>query len=159
MASIVPLLTELMDIASTVTSFGDRKFTVFSMDELRQKAEGAGFPMIAVGFEEAMPADNTNAGINAQGRTAQPCDVVPSDIRFTIIVGVEYNWATVDNSNTNLVALNLLDEVRGKLQGYSGVNPAPWRWAGDQAVPSEIDGVIFYAQQWETRVVLKGDNA
>ena len=157
-ATTAQLLQELLETAQSVETFGDRSFKIFNMEEIKQRAEFQGYPVVVVGYEGAIPAPG-NQGLGAQGRASGACDAVIVNKRFTIMVGVEYNYqGELDDDNKD-VATDLLDEVRGKLLGFQGVNSKPWRFVAEGPSNDYLDGVIFYAQTWETQSTLTGNDA
>lgn len=156
-ASTAKLLNELMEKVQLVKSFGDRSFSIYNMDELAQVSAGSGYPIVAVGYEGTNPRPNKNA--DSRGTNIGAQDVLNVNKRFTIIVGVEYNWQGEVDVDNKKVATDLLDEIRGKLLGFRGVNERPWEFVGEAPIDTVVDGVIYYAQQWETNAIIKGEDA
>ena len=155
MATIRELANELMEVVSKVESFGDRNFSIYNIDELAEVGEGAGYPQVAVGYEATNPVGNQ--GMDAGGRPTGPASAANVNYRFTILVGVEYNWQGEQDSDTKFTATDLLDQVRSALIGLVGVNSRPWRFIAEGPIDTVVDGVIFYAQIWETTSVVKGN--
>jgi len=151
---------ELIDVVSALDGFDDRVFSVYNMDELEEKASISGFPIVAIGFERAVPSPG-NQGVTAEGRTKTGSDDrMLVNKRFTIVVGVDYNWNGEGESGSRAVATDLLDDIRRALLGYVGVNKGrPWRFVGEGPTDTALASVIFYAQTWETTTLITGGNA
>jgi hypothetical protein len=149
---LVDELVERVRLASA--SFGDRLYTVYNLEDIGTVNENAGYPLAAVGYEGATPAAG-NAAAGAEGRTTFGGDTLLVVRRFSVIVAVEYNWNN-EFEDQKQVATDLLDAIRPKLLGFKGVNDRPWRFVGEGPTSESIDGVIFYAQIWETMSVEKG---
>jgi hypothetical protein len=74
------------------------------------------------------------------------------NVRFSVIVAVEYYVNNeLDDQKRN--AMDLLGLVRGQLIGFMGVNNKPWRFVSEGPIADSLDGVILYAQMWETTTV------
>ena len=80
------------------------------------------------------------------------CDTLLVNVRFSVIVAVEYYWNN-ELDDQKRTAMDLLSSVRGQLLGYMGVNNKPWRFVSEGPIQDSIDGVILYAQLWETTTV------
>lgn len=145
-------IVERVRLAST--AFADRLYSVYNLEEIGSVNENAGYPLAAVGYEGATPAAG-NASAGAEGHLRIGGDTLLVVRRFSVIVAVEYNWNN-EFEDQKQVATDLLDAIRPKLLGFKGVNDRPWRFVGEGPTSESIDGVIFYAQMWETTSVEKG---
>jgi len=149
------LMDEILAQAQAVAlqSFQDRMFTVHDMTDALARIENQGFPVALIAYEGMEPVGG-NDGLTSAGRaTAAPRDTLLVNVRFSVIVAVEYGWNN-EQDDQKRDALRLLSVVRRQLHGYVGVNSRPWRFVTEGPMPVEdMDGVIFYAQMWETTTV------
>jgi len=156
MTTIALLENELLERIQTVPQFGDRGFSIFNLDEVGDiAAAGVGFPLAAVAYIGTVPRENSvNTTSGVQSAAA---DIIMVQKQFAVLVAVEYNWS--DTENTKVVATDLLDQVRGKLLGFKGVNKRPWTLLDEGPAESNIDAAILYMQTWATLTHDKGDSA
>jgi hypothetical protein len=154
--SIAVLEAELVSKVQEVAALSERSFSVYNMDEILSITDdGFGFPLAGVAYLGTSPRQNSVEGTSGVPRGAT--DLVMVDKQFAILVGVEYNWS--DGENTKPVATDLLDAVRGKLLGFSGVSRRPWRLIDEGPTNSSLNGAILYMQIWETTSIDQGDSA
>lgn len=135
-----------------IDDFQDRIFSVFDMEEVAARIQNQGFPVVLVAYEGMDPQEG-NQGMTARGSAkAASQDTLLVNVRFSVIVAVEYYWNNeVDDQKRN--AMDLLGSVRGQLIGFMGVNNKPWRFVTEGPISDSLDGVILYAQMWETTTV------
>lgn len=152
--TIHQLAAELVTQIELLPSIKKRGFYVFDMDDAEQKADIGGYPICVVAYEgigEMVPL-NSGRG-RPQGNNSVPGAILAQMV-FSVVVGVEYHAAGQDD--TKSYATDLLDETRGWLLGFHGVNPRPWVILGENPVPGNSEGVIWYGQQWATDVAMLG---
>lgn len=157
MTSIAALENELLGIVKSVTSVGERGYSVYNLDEVGDIAsKGSGFPLAAVAYIGTVPRENS---VHPSGGAKQqaPAGMAYVLKQFAILIAVEYNWTT--GEDTKPVATDLLDDVRGKLLGFSGVNARPWQLVDEGPANSNISGAILYMQTWQTSCIDKGNSA
>ena len=135
-----------------IDDFQDRIFSVFDMEEVAARIQNQGFPVVLVAYE-GMDPNEGNQGLNARGTPVTASqDTLLVNVRFSVIVAVEYYWNNeVDDQKRN--AMDLLSSIRGQLIGFMGVNNKPWRFVTEGPISDSLDGVILYAQMWETTTV------
>jgi hypothetical protein len=152
---VADLLTELVTEVTAISDFRGRGYTIYSIEEVTDMIEqGLSYPLACVAYIGAEPVQNNVVGASGKGRG--PVDSALVEKRFSILIGVEYNW--VDAENTMPVATDLLDGVRGRLMGFQGVGGRPWRFLAESRLDSNIVGVIFYEQVWATSCIEKGNS-
>jgi hypothetical protein len=146
--TIAALLAELVQRVKTRKEFEDRAFEIYNTDDLSIQMAVQGTPAVGVGYERCdaiePPAAKTQVASNV--KTA----FLYYTLTFSILVGVEYEPGQTED--TKHLATDLLDAVRKCLIGFKGINGKPWRFAGEQPVGSDVRGVIWYGQLWETDV-------
>lgn len=144
------IITQIETVASE--DFQDRIFSIFNMEEVASRIQNEGFPIVLVAYEGMDPATG-NDGMTSRGRaTGGPNDTLLVNVRFSVIVAVEYNWSA-EIDDTKRSALTVLSLVRRQLLGFLGVNDRPWRFVTEGPISDSNDGVILYAQLWETTIV------
>lgn len=138
--------------AVAIDQFQDRIFSIFDMEEMAARIQNQGYPLVMVAYEGMDPIDG-NQGMTARGTArAASQDTLLVNVRFSVIVAVEYYWNN-ELDDQKRTAMDLLGSVRGQLIGYLGVNNKPWRFVSEGPIQDSIDGVILYAQLWETTTV------
>jgi hypothetical protein len=146
--TIAVLLAELVDRVKTRKEFSDRAFSVYNGDDLSMKMSSQTTPAAGVFYERCSPIEPPNT------KTMQASNVKTSflyyTLTFSILIGVEYS--PDGDTDVKPIATDLLDAVRKCLIGFKGVNGKPWRFTGEQPVGSDVRGVIWYGQTWETDV-------
>lgn len=147
-ATVAQMMEELVTLVKTAPSIGAKGFSVFNLEELFTFVGAVGYPLAGVTFEGISKQDNSVHG-QPNNKTA-----VYLTAYFTIVVGISYRYATTDD--TKPIATDLLDEVRGIVLGYKGVNNRPWILSGETPIETDIEGAIFYGQTWETEFPVIG---
>jgi len=146
--TIAQLLDELVVRVKTRKEFGNRAFEIYNIEDLGHQMALQTTPAVAIGYERCDTLDSPSQ------RTQVPSNVKTTflyyTLTFSILIGVEYN--PTGTTDTKVIATDLLDAVRKCLIGFKGVNGKPWRFAGEQPVGSDVRGVIWYGQLWETDV-------
>lgn len=146
--TIAELITELVDTVGALPEFQDRKFSIYDMDDMSEKAAMQSTPIVGVGYESMEP------GALPDQRTTPPANIkttlLYTTVSFSILVGIEYSAQA--GTDTKPIATDLLDAVRRCLIGFKGVNGKPWRFAGERPAGSDDRGVIWYGQLWQTDV-------
>lgn len=145
--TIQQLTDEIIARVKEVVDLSDSSFSVFDVEELTQYSSVVPFPLAGVTYEGSNPQDDI------QGQRKQRSAIFVT-VYFTITVAVNYHSGT-GNDNKG-IATDLLDGVRSSLLGYSGVNTRPWRFSGEQPLQTDLEGVIFYGQMWETDLPVIG---
>ena len=143
--TIAALLQEIIDRVELAPSFTDNSYSIFNMEEIGERLTIQGFPLAAVSYEGA---DNRGSGID----NTKNCSASVVTLHYSIVIAVEY--ASISPDDSKQVATDLLDEIRGVVLGFKGINTRSWRFAGESPVDSEIEGVIFYSQLWETDITV-----
>lgn len=154
MATVAELVEEVVTLVSTLPAFTDpnvvKSFSIFNLDDLKSIAEFGGLPIVGVAYEGANVVDNS---ANPVARKAHSAALYT--VRISVIIAMEYGSAAgVPDPKPD--ATNLLDEARGVLLGYKGINSRPWRLIGESPMTGELEGVIFYGQIWETEIPIVG---
>lgn len=154
------LIRELYDLVAAVPEFSERAWSIYDLEDLSEKSQFAGFPVVGIAYEGTAPADQSassagnfkSAAAQANQRQCQAAALLEQ--KFSIIVGIEYNPTGNDDGtdDNKAVATDLLDEIRAAIIGYKGVNTRPWLLEGEAPTGSEIEGVIWYGQIWKTTV-------
>lgn len=142
MTTIAQLAAELVTQVKTVADLQESSFSVFDVEELMDYAKVVDFPLAGISWEGSTQQDRI------QGTAPSHRSAVFVTTYFTVIVGVNYRAGTGEDNK--VVATDLLDGVRSAVLGYQGVNTRPWRFSGEQPLPTDLEGVIFYGQMWET---------
>jgi hypothetical protein len=147
--SIADLLAELVSVVGALPEFEDRKFSIYDMDDMAEKAGMQTTPIVGVGYESMDPSDLPDQR-TTPARNIKPT-VLFTQVTFTILVGIEYSVQA--ETDTKPIATDLLDAMRRCLIGFKGVNGKPWRFAGERPIGSDDRGVIWYGQLWQTDVL------
>lgn len=146
--TIAALLAELVARVKTRKEFDNRAFQIYNIDDLSIQMATQTTPAVGVGYERC---DTIEPPVT---RTQQASNVKTAflyyTLTFSILIGVEYTPGA--DTDTKVIATDLLDAVRKCLIGFKGINGKPWRFAGEQPVGSDVRGVIWYGQLWETDV-------
>ena len=150
-ATVEQMIDELVGLVKQAPSIKKRGFSVFNLEELFSFVDTVGFPLAGVTYEGTSQKENSIVG-QPRNRSA-----IFLTAYFTIAIGVNYKYAS--ETDTKPIATNLLDEVRGIVLGYSGVNNRPWKLTGETPVNADIEGAIFYGQTWETDLPVIGNSS
>lgn len=152
--TIEQLTNEVIAQVSSLSAFTDpsvnKAFSIYDLDDLQTIAKFGGLPVVGVAYEGASVVDNDVVPVTRKAKAA-----FLYTVRFSVIIAIEYGSA-VAGVDPKPDATNLLDETRGVLLGYQGVNNRPWRLSGESPVPGDMEGVIFYGQVWETDIPVIG---
>lgn len=151
MPSIAELVTEIKTTVTTLPEFTDKGFSVYNLDDLEDIASLGGLPIVGISYEGGSPVENK---VDTAGR-GKSTNLFR--IRFSVILALAYESA-LSSIDTKVDATDLLDALRTTMLGYIGVNTRPWRFLGEAPYPSNLEGVIFYGQAWETDIVITGDH-
>lgn len=143
MTTINQLAEELVSLVKTVSDFSGKSFYVFNSDDFEQVAAMSGFPAAGITYEGITPNDGNKVDGQVKLKSAALVRVI-----FSVIVGVNYNYGAPTDTKQSATAL--LDAIRPVILGYKGVNTRPWEYRGESPLESELDGVILYAQMWDT---------
>lgn len=140
------LAQELLDRIQELDFFeGSDMFYVFNETDMSRQTRFTEFPLVAVAYAGLTVIDrNPDSNPNCGRR------ITDTDMHFDVLVGQEYQ--AIDAENTLPSAVDLLDAVREHLLGFKGVHTRVWRLAGETPVAGELEGVVWYGQQWVTRV-------
>ncbi len=150
MASVNDLVNELKTLVSGVAEFTDKGFTIYSMEEIEALAGVVQLPLVGVVYNGAEKIENSAKGVAGNTTTAF-CTVY-----FSVVVAMSYKYLT--EGDTKVDAVDLLDQLRGTILGYRGVNSRPWIFNGEQPLGSDTEGVIYYGQTWETSLPMLSNN-
>lgn len=145
--TIKQLTDELVARVQQVAELSSSSFSVFNVDELYDLSSVVPFPLAGISWEGTIQQDN----ISGQRKLTSASFVT---VYFMVTVAVNYKSGTGDDNKG--VATDLLDGVRSAVLGYSGVNSRPWRLSGEQPLETDLEGVIFYGQMWETDLPVIG---
>lgn len=145
------LLQELIDRVKTTQTFIEDPFSIFNLEEVREVAEFSSTPFVAISYDGMGVLSDEGSG-QAISVCAGSVSVV--DQRFLVTIGIEYRSGGTDDSKP--IATDFLDSVRESIIGFQGVNSRPWVLVGEGPVATGIEGMIFYTQQWQTRVPIVG---
>lgn len=154
------LQAELVQLVGSLDEFSEKAWTIYNLDDLEEKRQFAGFPVVGVAYEGCTPSTqhaSTSTNFKSAAALNQQCNSQAAAIlvfRFSILVGIEYNptGQATNEDDTKAIATDLLDEIRQVVLGYKGVNTRPWQLEGERPAGSEIEGVIWYGQVWRTTV-------
>lgn len=146
-ASVSAMVSELVTLVSGLEQFKKRSWSIFDVEDLQRKSEFMGFPIVGVAYEGAEVKDQ----VDLQKTVACPPGAAMITLSFSIVLGV--NYSSHGENDTKSDAMDLLDEIRSTVLGYSGVNTRPYRLSGESPTPGDIEGVIFYGQLWQTDVI------
>ena len=141
------LKDELYTKVGEIAEFGDRKYSVIDLDDMKQKLdlqkEGVGVG-IAYGGTSPTPRDHA-------GKSMGSSSVAMLDIKFHVVVSYWYD--SQESQDNKERAFDILDLIRVKLLGYtSSVARRGWELVAE--IPIQNDGdnsTIFYMQTWVVR--------
>jgi len=142
------LAAELIARIEQTPEFAGKGYSIYNLDDLVEQTAIQAMPAVGVSYGGMEPKENS-VGAVAQGSYS----VSFNTVRFDVIFAVEYR--AVGKEDAKVTALDLLDQVRTTLIGYKAANARPWRLAGESPIGDD-EGVIFYAQTWETDIPLAG---
>lgn len=150
-ASIQDLSKELVDLVASTATFKRRGFSVFDLDDFQQLSSvGSTYPLAGIRYEGCQVMQPTPARPSTQSNRTNLLEV-----SFSIILAVEYRAAGAED--TKVHAMELLDELRKLVMGYSKVNTRIWTLVSEVPIDTDIGGVIFYGQLWQTVIPLIGN--
>ena len=150
-ATVVQLEAELIGLVKSVPSFSGMGFSVFDMDDFESKSSGVTLPVAGVVYDGLEPQGNQ---VTSAGPAIGGASLVVA--QFVVVVAVQYSYTGSDD--TKQQAFALLDEVRGAVMGFKGVNTRPWRFIGERPeLDSSGDGVAFYSQVWQSTLPIVGN--
>lgn len=154
LADIDSLDAELLSIVKSTNAFSEG-FTVFSVDDFDEKRNRHALPVVGVAYEGCAPAP-TDGGTNVSSGSRS---AVIINAQFTVIIAIQYDFNSNDAAERQK-AHRLLSQTRRAVQGFKGVNTRPWRFVGEQPLPDDSgDGVVYYAQVWQTALPSIGNFA
>jgi len=148
--AIKALAQELLDRVMELPTFKDLGFYAFNELDAARLTAFQEFPLAVVAYAGMTVLDRSPDANPSCGRRGTDTDMV-----FDLLLGQEYQ--SIDDENTLPSAVDLLDAVRWHLLGYKGVHTRTWRLAGETPIAGESEGVVWYGQQWVTRVTHVGD--
>lgn len=149
-ATVAQLMAEMVGLVKTSASIDTRGFSVFNTEDLENISGNIGFPLAGISYEGASKQENSVQG----QRGIKSASFVT--LHFMLTVGVTYQYAS--GADSKPVATDLLDEIRNIVLGYSGVNSRPWVFVGETPLDTDLEGVIFYGQMWETNIPVLGNS-
>jgi len=154
MVTIDALRAELIGLLQEVPAFANSGFSVFDIDDLKEKTDLQTLPIAGVVYDGALPKE---AGKNvATGVAVGSGSASVITFQFTIIIAVQYHYAGQDDTKPQ--ATLLLTDLRGRILGFKGVNPRPWRYLMERPEPEASgDGLVFYSQVWQTDIAVVGN--
>lgn len=144
------LAQELLDRVMALPEFTDLGFFAFNDTDAQRLTRFQEFPLVVVAYAGLTVLDRSPDANPSCGRRATDTDMV-----FDLLVGQEYQ--SIDDENTLPSAIDLLDAVRWHLLGFKGVHTRTWRLTGETPIAGELEGVVWYGQQWATRVSHVGE--
>lgn len=143
------LAAELLARVQEVPFLEEKGYYVFSELDVTRQTRFETFPVVAIAYAGLTVIDRSPDSNPNCGRRATDTDAI-----FDLLIGEEY--MSIDDENTLPTAVDLLDAVRGHLLGYKGVHTRVWRLAGETPIAGESEGIVWYGQQWATRVTQVG---
>lgn len=152
--TIEELAQELVTLCKTAPIVGDKGYSVFGVADLENFAGIVGYPLAGVSYEGCRKIEN--AVDTSTGREKVSAASM-FNLNFMIIGGITYTYGSA-RADTKPIITDLLDELRPIVLGYKGVNTRPWKFVGETPLESELEGVIFYGQMWETIIPVIGNN-
>jgi hypothetical protein len=150
-ATIADLSAELVTKTKEVTDLMEKTYSVFSVDDMATLAGIVEYPLAGVVYEGGSVKDDIRG--QQTNRIAHRSAAFIT-VYFSITVAVDYKAG--GNEDNKPLATDLLDGVRSALLGFQGVNSRPWRLTGEQPLQTDLEGVIFYGQMWETDLPVTG---
>jgi hypothetical protein len=144
MASIDELSDEILGLVKSVRAFKKNAYEVFNVDDLNddENISNKKYPLAAIGFVGAYPVDRDGANRKASAPKS-------ARFRFMVIIAVEYE-SFGKQTKARKQATDLLDELRSKMLGYTGITKRPWDWLYEGPVNDmDDDNAMYYAQSWE----------
>lgn len=150
--TIKQLEDELISLAKEIPIFSEKTISIFMLDEFESRlANGFVPPVVAVGYDGCEPIQE-NQGTRTDGKSGR-CGAIMLNAQFIIVIATQYQYTGQGDGKADGFAL--LDQLRSKIFGYSGVNSRPWRFMGERPEPEDSsDGTIFYSQVWQTTLSL-----
>lgn len=150
-ATIQELSSELVSLITSTPTFTRRGFSVFDLDDFQQlSSSGVTFPLAGVRYEGSQVREPTTNRPSTQSNRTNLIEV-----SFSIILAIEYR--AVGSEDTKVYAMDLLDELRKLVMGYSGVNTRIWTLMSEVPIDTDIADIIFYGQLWQTVIPLIGN--
>lgn len=151
-ATIERLKDELVERVSLCAAVKDKTFKVFNIEDLEDMVQAVSYPIAGVVYEGSAHKENSALGATAT-RSSAAMLITRS---FMVIVGTNYRYASMGDGQL-VVAEGLLESIVPKLLGYVGVSNRPWRFVGETAMESLLEGAVFYGQMWETDIPIVSD--
>lgn len=154
MADIDVLRDELIGLLKLVPAFAASGFSVFDIDDLKEKTDLQNLPLAGVVYDGALPKEPSKNVVNGLAVGAGSAAVVT--LQYTVIIAVQYHYAGQDDTKPQ--ATKLLTDLRGRIFGFRGVNTRPWRYLMERPEPEASgDGLVFYSQVWQTDITVVGN--
>ena len=150
MVSVNDLVNELKTLVSGVPEVATKGFSVYSMEELEALTGHVPSPLVGIAYNGAQKVENSAAGQRGLKTTAFVTAY------FSVVVAISYQHMT--DADTKVDALDLLDQLRATIMGYTGANSRPWIFNGEQPMGPDTEGVIYYGQTWETSLPMLSNN-
>jgi hypothetical protein len=151
LATLAQLEAELITLVKSVPEFAASGWSVFDSADFAAKTAGQNLPTVAVAYDGAEQVGNEAIPVANRAHGAALVAV-----QFVIVIAAQYQYTGQDDSKQSAYAL--LDQVRAVVLGFKGVNTRPWRFVGERPeVGASGDGVIFYAQVWQTTLPIVGN--
>lgn len=150
-ATIDALCKELEGLVKSVPAFKNNCFSVSNLDDMEQFVRDMQKPpVVGVGYDGAQPVSQSGTAADMRSHS-----VAMVELQFLVIIVVQYK--NPGQNDMKKQATDLLDHVRGLVNGYKNVNSRPWRFAGERPEPSmSTDGLAFYSQVWRTYLPSSG---
>ena len=135
-------------------AFNRRGYSVFDVNDLDSIRGREDLPVVGVAYDgcELAPQDPNKPNVAAGSQK-----VVLVVMQFSVIIAIQYRH-TGESGESRATAHELLGDLRKAILGFKGVNTRPWMFVGEQPLPEPSgDGVVYYAQVWQTTVPSAGN--
>ena len=153
-ATIDTLDAELVTLAKAVAAFSNHGYSVFDVEDLDSKRGRDELPVVGVAYDGCEPAPQDPNKPNVAAGSQKVTMVV---MQFSVIIAIQYRQ-NGESGDSRVTAHELLGDLRKAILGFKGVNTRPWMFVGEQPLPEPSgDGVVYYAQVWQTTVPSAGN--
>ena len=154
LATIDTLDAELLTLTKSVAAFNNHGYSVFSVEDLDTVRGREDLPVVGVAYDGC---ELTQQDPNKPNVAAGAHKVAMVTMQFSVIIAIQYRHAG-ESGESRVTAHELLGDLRKAILGFKGVNSRPWMFVGEQPLPEPSgDGVVYYAQVWQTQVPSAGN--
>lgn len=153
--SIRALSDELINAIKAIPALSEKTFSVFNIDDMKEVGEGIRPPYVGVGYYGATSGSRDAAVKDVKTPVVRSRTAQTITFQFVIVVAVDYN--VLADSSRYLMATDILDELRVKILGLSGVTYRGWTLVSENPMDAGEEGGVLYYQLWETKAISVGD--